>query len=124
MAGKKVADGKAIRAKRAAAALVAVLALGAGALFLTAPANTTADPHGRSEAREAPAAGVGLREGQGRTAGGGDPSGPTLVQSATDSRSPSIVGDGPEEAGTGLLAGGGSAALGQSATDSRSPNLD
>ncbi len=118
----KVKEGKALRTRRAAVALVAVLALGAGALFWTAPADTTADPDGGSAAREAPAAGVGPREGPGPRAGGGEPSGPTLVQSATDSRSPSIVGDGP---GVGPeQVAGRSGALGQSATDSRSPTLD
>jgi hypothetical protein len=111
MAEKKVADGKAIRAKRAAAASVAVLALGAGAL-LAAPANTTV-PDGGSGAQEAQATGEGQSGGTGRSAMGvDDPSGSALVQSAADSRSPSIVGDGPEEAGTGRVAGGGSAALG------------
>ncbi len=123
MSEKTVADGKAIRAKRAAAALVAVLALGAGAL-LAGPANTTA-PDGGSGAREAQATGEGHPGGSGSSAVGGDDlSGSALVQSAADSRSPSIVGDGSEEAGTGRVAGGGSAALVQSATHSRSPNLD
>jgi hypothetical protein len=117
---KKVADGRAIRTRRAAAASVAVLALGAGT-FLAAPANTTAPDSGRG-AREALAVEAGLREGPGRLAVGGDPSGSALVQSATDSRSPSIVGDG-QEAGGGRVAGG-TGALGQSATDSRSPTLE
>jgi hypothetical protein len=46
---KKAADGKAIRARRAAAALVAVLALGAGALS-SAPAGTAADVDGDTPA--------------------------------------------------------------------------
>jgi hypothetical protein len=89
MAEKKVADGKAIRTQRAAAALVAVLALGAGAL-LAAPANTTA-PDGGGGAREAQATGEGHPGGTGRSAVGvDDPSGSALVQSAADSRSPTL----------------------------------
>ena len=116
MAKKKAAT-KAIRARRAAAA-VAVLALGAGTLWM-APAGTTADPGGGSGA---PAAAEVEQPGaSGRSAGFGvgDPGG-VFEGSATDSRSPAIVGDGPGASGE-RVAGG---ALLQSATDSRSPTID